>query len=67
MFACNTFRSQGDEDDPETGVQSSFRVERPHAPRALTLFRLKEIFPFEGRFHFRLKVHEGVCCVGGGV
>eukprot|EP00752_Nemacystus_decipiens_P001315 g1305.t1 len=47
---------QGDEDDPETGVQSSFRVDRPSAPRALTLFRLREMFPFEGTFHFRLKV-----------
>lgn len=47
---------QGDEDDPETGVQSSFRVERPVPPRALTLFQLKEMFPFVGTFHFRLKV-----------
>eukprot|EP00903_Cladosiphon_okamuranus_P007209 g6998.t1 len=47
---------QGDEDDPETGVQSSFLVDRPSAPRALTLFRLREMFPFEGTFHFRLKV-----------
>lgn len=53
---------QGDEDDPETGVQSSFLVERPSAPRALTLFRLREMFPFEGTFHFRLKV----CVWGGG-
>ncbi|CAM9774094.1 unnamed protein product, partial [Laminaria digitata] len=47
---------QGDEDDPETGIQSSFRVARPSAPRALTLFRLREVFPFEGTFHFRLKI-----------
>ena len=53
---------QGDEDDPETGVQSSFRVGRPNAPRALTLFRLREVFPFEGKFHFRLKV----CASAGG-
>ncbi|CBN76535.1 conserved unknown protein [Ectocarpus siliculosus] len=47
---------QGDDDDPETGVQSSFRVDRPTPPRTLTLFRLREMFPFEGTFHFRLKV-----------
>ncbi|CAM9820471.1 unnamed protein product [Scytosiphon promiscuus] len=47
---------QGDEDSPETGVQSSFRAERPSAPRALTLFRLRELFPFEGSFHFRLRI-----------
>ncbi|CAM9989907.1 unnamed protein product [Pylaiella littoralis] len=50
------FVIQGDEDDPETGVQSSFRVDRPTPPRALTLSRLKEMFPFEGTFHFRLRV-----------
>lgn len=49
-------RTQGDEDDPETGVQSSFRVDRPTPPRTLTLFRLREMFPFEGTFHFRIKV-----------
>lgn len=49
-------REKGDEDDPETGVQSSFRVERPTAPRAVTLFQLRETFPFAGEFHFRLKV-----------
>lgn len=47
---------QGNEDDPETGVESSFRIERPSAPRALTLFQLREAFPFLGDFHFRLKV-----------
>lgn len=47
---------QGDEDDPETGVQSSFSLDRPSAPRSLTLFQLREMFPFEGTFHFRLKV-----------
>lgn len=63
-FPCgrNVSRRQGDEDDPETGVQSSFRVERPSPPRALTLFRLKEVFPFVGTFHFRLKVRPCACC-----
>lgn len=63
LIPCPVLRLcvQGDEDDPETGVESSFRVERPNPPRALTLFQLREAFPFIGTFHFRLKV--GNCSI----
>lgn len=50
---------QGDADDPETGVESTLRVELPFRSRGLTLTRLKEAFPFLGDFHFRLKVRAG--------
>ncbi|CAM9241953.1 unnamed protein product [Chrysoparadoxa australica] len=45
------FTLQGDADDPETGVSSTLT-----APVPLTLAGLRDIFPYYGTYHFRLRI-----------
>jgi hypothetical protein len=49
-----TYLVQGGPDEPETGLQTSVRLGSDH--ESLTLFRVRELFPYEGTYHFRLRV-----------
>eukprot|EP00611_Tribonema_gayanum_P025866 TRINITY_DN6007_c0_g1_i1.p1 TRINITY_DN6007_c0_g1~~TRINITY_DN6007_c0_g1_i1.p1 ORF type:complete len:519 (+),score=212.05 TRINITY_DN6007_c0_g1_i1:29-1585(+) len=48
---------QGEYDAPETGVESSLELQQE---QDLTLAQLKDLFPYCGTFHFRLKVADNV-------
>ncbi|CAM9764269.1 unnamed protein product, partial [Phaeothamnion confervicola] len=51
------FLVQGDPGDPETGATATVDVkDQDFRGTALTLAKLRDLFPFEGKWHFRLRL-----------